>query len=247
MASKPIYQFYVELDDYSPKIWRRFQVFRDISMARLGYIIMTLFEMRASHLFNFEVDIEGNMQRRLSKMLDPEELAEAFKDPIYDKPLRFEVQNDLTQGFDDEEAHNATEHKVKDVIYDVGDQLIMTYDFGDNWELTLTLEEIIKDKDLPGREIPRVIAGEGHGIIEDCGGTPGLEQLAEVFKHKQGEQYEHYSAWLGIKNFDLAQFDIHDMNFRLKKVPRIYAEAYEYSLEPTKRSLDILARKYLQK
>ena len=39
MASHPIYQFYAELDDYKPKIWRRFQVSDDITAARLGYII----------------------------------------------------------------------------------------------------------------------------------------------------------------------------------------------------------------
>jgi hypothetical protein len=48
MASQPIYQFYAELDDYSPKIWRRFQVMNNITMARLGYIVMTIFEMQAS-------------------------------------------------------------------------------------------------------------------------------------------------------------------------------------------------------
>ena len=35
MASKPIYQFYAELEDYEPKIWRRFQVMSDITVARL--------------------------------------------------------------------------------------------------------------------------------------------------------------------------------------------------------------------
>ena len=39
MASHPIYQFYAELDDYKPKIWRRFQVSNDGTVARLGYII----------------------------------------------------------------------------------------------------------------------------------------------------------------------------------------------------------------
>jgi hypothetical protein len=57
MASQPIYQFYAELDNYSPKIWRRFQVMNNITMARLGYIVMTIFEMQASHLFCFEVPL----------------------------------------------------------------------------------------------------------------------------------------------------------------------------------------------
>jgi tetrahydromethanopterin S-methyltransferase subunit B len=45
---------------------------------------------------------------------------------------------------------------------------------------------------------------------------------------------------------DLISFDIADMNFRLKKVPRIYADAYEHGLEPTKQSMNLLERKYKQ-
>ena len=45
MATKQIYQLYAELKDYEPKIWRRFEVVSNIKIARLGYILMTLFEM----------------------------------------------------------------------------------------------------------------------------------------------------------------------------------------------------------
>lgn len=41
---------YAELQDYKPK---RFQVTNDITMARLAYILMTLFEMHGSHLYLF--------------------------------------------------------------------------------------------------------------------------------------------------------------------------------------------------
>ena len=57
MASQPIYQFYAELKDYEPKIWRRFQVPENITMARLGYILMTMYEMKANHLFCVTVPI----------------------------------------------------------------------------------------------------------------------------------------------------------------------------------------------
>ena len=50
--------------------------------------------------------------------------------------------------------------------------------------------------------------------------------------------------WLGRIDLDLLAFDIDDMNFRLKKIPRIYSDVYEHGLEPTKRSLDLLERKY---
>lgn len=32
MASKPIYQIYVKLQEYEPKIWRRIQVMNDITI-----------------------------------------------------------------------------------------------------------------------------------------------------------------------------------------------------------------------
>ena len=56
MAAKTIYQIYVELQEYKPKIWRRFQVANDITMSKLAYVLMTLFEMKGSHLYLFEVN-----------------------------------------------------------------------------------------------------------------------------------------------------------------------------------------------
>ncbi len=41
MASQPIFQFYAVLNDYKPKILRRFQAVGNITMARLWYIIIT--------------------------------------------------------------------------------------------------------------------------------------------------------------------------------------------------------------
>ena len=64
MASQPIYQFYSELSDYKPKIWRRFQVTNNVTMARLGYILMTMFEMQASHLFCFDVPFSDNFKKQ---------------------------------------------------------------------------------------------------------------------------------------------------------------------------------------
>ena len=66
-------------------------------------------------------------------------------------------------------------------------------------------------------------------------------------KTKKGSEYDEYRQWLGMNDFDLETFDIEDMNFRLLRVPRIYADIYEYNLEPTERSMNILERRYLIK
>lgn len=70
MASQPLYQLYLELEDYEPKIWRRIQVMNNIKFSRLGYIIMTLFEMQASHLYEFEIDRLENFKRSDKKFFE---------------------------------------------------------------------------------------------------------------------------------------------------------------------------------
>ena len=223
MASQPIYQFYAELYDYEPKMWRRFQALNNVTMARLGYIVMTLFEMQASHLFNFEVPFE-----------EKPELAK----------IRIELQNEYTFNEFEGSIMDATKTKVKGVLNHETDTMNFNYDYGDGWVIELTLEKIFEDKELPGKELPRMLEGEGFGIIEDCGGPGGLEEIVKAYKMKKGSRYQEYSEWLGMDDLDLSTFDRDDMNFRLKKIPRIYSDIYEHRLEPTKQSMDLLMRKY---
>jgi hypothetical protein len=244
MASQPIYQFYAELKNYEPKIWRRFQVTRNITIARLGYIVMTMFEMQASHLFCIDVMCRKNLYKHMTGFFAIEEVKKRFPSSEIPEIHRYEVQNELTVDFDDEKAENATEVKISQIVSYDGDEMVLSYDYGDGWEVKIILERIFEDKKLPGKELPRVLNGEGYGIMEDCGGVDGLEKIAEASKIKNGEQYEELCKWLGMTDVDLSSFDIDDMNYRLKKIPRIYADAYEYGLEPTKQSMNLLMRKY---
>lgn len=250
MASQPIYQFYAELDDYKPKIWRRFQVMNNITVARLGYIVMTLFEMQASHLFCFDVPFSENYRICVGDQLGNEANSMAAS-ILEDHPelavTRIELPNEddiVTPG---RRTLDAAETLVKHAVDHENEVMTFFYDYGDGWEIKLILERIFEDKDLPGKELPRVLAGEGYGIIEDCGGTGGLAELVSEFKKKKGARYQELNRWLGTDSLDLCSFDISDMNFRLKKVPRIYTDIYEYGLEPTKQSLDLLTRKYKER
>jgi hypothetical protein len=247
MASHLIYQFYAELADYKPKIWRRFQVMNNITMAKFGYILMTTFEMQASHLFCFDVPVADNFCKCVGGHINNDingKVVDIFKERPELAILRVELPSE--DGFPEFEGRtlDAAETKVKNVLTEETETMTFLYDFGDGWEIHVVLEEIFEDKELSGKELPRVLAGEGYGIIEDCGGPGGLEQLAKAFKKKKGPQYKEYCEWLGVENLELSSFDLDDMNYRLKKVPRIYADAYEYGLEPTKQSMALLLREY---
>lgn len=241
MATQPIYQFYAKLDDFQPKIWRRFQVAGNINMARLGYVLMTLFEMRASHLFCFE-QLKDDFLVCVPEAMRPKRRKRITAMDI----IRYEIPDEESWDDDFSEIRDATTYTLKQALPGPGSRLSFWYDFGDDWRVSLTLEDILSDPDLPGKELPRVLEGNGYGIIEDCGGTWGLDELAKVFTAKKGDRYEELRNWLGTDDLDLATFDIDDMNFRLKKIPRIYAQCYEQSLMPTQRSIDLIERRYNQ-
>ena len=216
MASKPIYQIYAELQDYEPKIWRRFQVMNDITMARLAYILMTLFEMKGSHLYLFEVDelnnfIINNLEH-YNKHIEDFKNDDLFKIGQYG--CIFE-DDDIIPRLDKRyrELKDAKDVKLKWILDKVNEKMEFQYDFGDNWRFNVVLEKIFEDESISGRDLPRVIEGERFGIIEDCGGIIGLEDIKKAFEIKKGEDYEMYSNWLGTENLDLNISEYVTVNF----------------------------------
>jgi len=247
MASYQIYQFRAELKDYRPKIWRRFQVMSNITMADLGYTVMTMYEMMAEHLFCFEMKLKkGAPERRMPKGLidDSEHVSEImnslsdvngqktpselFAELFAPKMWRFEIiHEDFDLGFRlTDKTFDVMESGLGDVMSAPGERITFIYDFGDYWQVELKLEKVIEDDELSDEELPRVLAGKGYGIIEDCGSVWGLAEIAEAFKVKSGEKYEMYREWLGVD--DLEAFDIEDMNNELKHRPKEYSDIYEH-------------------
>ena len=227
------YQFFAELEDYQPKIWRRFHVSGNISVARLAYIVMTMYEMKASHLLSIEherpfLTASGRQSKRMELIC-----RYGFPDPAMD--------------YEDDESEDATRAKISKLNLEAPSHLVVWYDFGDDWRVVVKLEKKLDIPGLSARELSRVLEGEGFGIVEDCGGIYGLADLAQAFKKKRGTEYKEYCEWLGVDDLDLAKFDLDDMNFRLKKLPAIFAKIYEQHAIPSQRSIDLIERKYLQK
>lgn len=103
--------------------------------------------------------------------------------------LRFEIMDEDFEDIPDPHSnirtYDATHGNLRQISLRPGSKLNFNYDFGDNWWVSLTLEEVFEDKALPGDELPRVLDGAGFGIVEDVGGTGGLEALEKAFKKKK--------------------------------------------------------------
>jgi hypothetical protein len=248
MATHLVYRFYAELEDYKPKIWRRFEVNGNKTIAELGYILMTMFEMQASHLFCLTYDAGAEILAGLRQRHPEEEVARILGKGTFAECLkvwRFELPSEDAYEHEIERLFDARQYRLRDLSREVPLRLRFSYDYGDDWQVRLTLESCEKIE-IHASELPKVLAGAGFGIVEDCGGVGGLKELAKAFRKKKGRQYAEYREWLGVDDLDLATFNIEDVNFRLKKLPRIFKECYEYGYKPTQRSIDLIERKYLR-
>jgi hypothetical protein len=102
---------------------------------------------------------------------------------------------------------------VADLLPRKGGRARYTYDFGDDWEHELVVEERLAAE--AGTIYPVCVAGEGACPPEDCGGPWGYEHLREVLADPTSDEHEDMLAWLGLDkgtDFDPHRFDLSEVN-----------------------------------
>ncbi len=90
-----------------------------------------------------------------------------------------------------------------ELIGGVGDRLRYTYDFGDDWQHEITVEELL-DAD-PETHHPILVAAKGACPPEDCGGAWGYAELKEILADPSHEQHQEMLDWLDLDN--ASEFD----------------------------------------
>lgn len=151
-----VYRVRVDIDDATPPIWRRLDLRSNLTLDLLHQVLQVAFDWTDSHLHRFSLG-GGAFDRDSQLFLCP-----------YDV--------DDSEGDDDGVAAAAT--RLDETLTEPGDLLHYLYDYGDNWELTLRLEEVRPvETDCPAAV---VVDGERAAPPEDCGHLVDAEQLAEV-------------------------------------------------------------------
>jgi len=90
-----------------------------------------------------------------------------------------------------------------ELIGGVGDRLRYTYDFGDDWQHEILVEELL-DAD-PGIHYPVLVAAKGACPPEDCGGPWGYAELKEILADPSHEQHQEMLDWIGLDS--ASEFD----------------------------------------
>jgi hypothetical protein len=101
-----------------------------------------------------------------------------------------------------------------------GDKLTYTYDFGDDWQHIIAVEE--STPAYPSAKYPRCTGGRRAAPPEDCGGIPGYEHLLDILADPDHAAHDDQLEWLGLADageFDPAAFDKQAINTALARRP----------------------------
>lgn len=97
------------------------------------------------------------------------------------------------------------------------DQFSYTYDFGDNWQHSITIETVAAAD--PAADYPRFIEGARRAPPEDVGGVPGFEEFLEAMTKPRHPERKRLITWYG-RVFDPEDIDLPTINARIGKLAR---------------------------
>ena len=120
---------------------------------------------------------------------------------------------------------SAASAKLQDVAPRAGDRIRYTYDFGDDWEHDLLVEDVFTAD--PGVAYPRCLTGRRACPPEDCGGIWGYQELLEILTDPGHPEHSNRLEWLGLSSaheFDPATFDLAAINQNLSKLATVQVQ-----------------------
>jgi hypothetical protein len=96
-------------------------------------------------------------------------------------------------------------------------QFSYTYDFGDNWRHSISVETVTTAD--PSLSYPRFIDGARRAPPEDVGGVPGFCEFLEAMADARHPDHQHLLAWYGGP-FDPDDIDLPTVMIRIEHLAR---------------------------
>ncbi|MGA9373795.1 MAG: plasmid pRiA4b ORF-3 family protein [Mycobacterium sp.] len=181
-----VYRVRAHLDASNPTIWRRLDLRSNLTLDLLHQVLQVAFDWTDSHLHRFSLG--GHAFDRHSQL---------FLCP-------YDVDN--KEWPEDDDGQPAAETRLDETLSEPGDVLHYLYDYGDNWELTLRLEEVLPaEGDCPAAV---VVDGERAAPPEDCGHLVDADSLAEVLADPALFEPERVNKGFGNAYFVLREAGI---------------------------------------
>jgi hypothetical protein len=197
----------IELEESNPLIWRRVIMPAGATFNRLHDVIQRVSNFQSGypyesyHFFEFDLTEDqkrvtdneeayqehqyykknkGLFEERLRTM--PPEMQKFEK--RYQESLKIEVRKPASLKIDD------YLEKYKEIRY--------AYDFGDNWQFVVKLEQIVDDYYFG---YPTLLDGGETAPPEDVGGMHGFYEFLEAYHDKKHPEHKDMKAWAESLHF----------------------------------------------
>lgn len=169
--ARTIYQFKVTLLDIRPTIWRQIQVPSTYSFWDLHVAIQDAMGWLDYHLHEFQIP-----------------------DPETSQLVRVGIpDDDALEG--DDRVLPGWDIPISDYFSPENRSARYTYDFGDDWNHTVKLENVVPG--LPGIRYPMCSGGARRCPPEDVGGPPGYREFLRAIRNPKHEEHDSYLEWVG--------------------------------------------------
>ena len=168
------YQLRIELCHLKPAIYRDVLVDPATTLPKLHKLIQAVMGWQDAHMHGFALPLrnEGYYAVPGSRR--------------YEKP-------DIDSW--DDPTNNETRYKVRDLLKAPKDKLLYLYDYGDDWEHTITLKAVV-ETDAP---LPHLLKAQNGCPPDDCGGPSGAQYWASVWHDATHEDHAMALEILGDK------------------------------------------------
>jgi hypothetical protein len=107
--------------------------------------------------------------------------------------------------------------RLDDLDQEVLKSFRFEYDFGDGWQHTIQLEDILEP--VKGQKYPRCISGARNCPPDDCGGVPGYEEFLDAMRDPKHPEHKAMSEWSG-GSYDSEWFCLDAVNCTLGNVAK---------------------------
>lgn len=171
---EPIARIKIELQEIMPTIWRRVDVPLSSSLMSLNDIIQVAMGWNDAHLFEFRVE-----------------------EKVYTVPNH----EDQMWG---RKVFNAKSITLGKLIERGVNNFVYAYDFGDNWQHLITIEEV-RDGEAT-IDYPVFVDGARRCPPEDVGGADGFMEFLEAVLDTAHEEHQRMINWYG------GPYDVRDID-----------------------------------
>lgn len=205
-----------------PLIWRRVIMPAGATFNRLHEVIQTVTNFQSGnpngdyHLYAFELRQEDimvtNDEEAYQEHLDFKKNRKSYEERMKAMPSEQAVFEKAYQERLQTEVRKPTGLKIDNYL-EKHNEIPYRYDFGDGWEFSISLEDIVEDYYFG---YPTLLDGAETAPPEDVGGIIGFYEFLEAYRDKEHPDHETMKIWADSQRF--REYDPEWINDRLKDI-----------------------------